>query len=216
MRLFALLLLVGVAQAQGLTTRAPGQAGQKRTNYAYPSNAISSGALPISPWVSSGGLSLVTTAGGPFGTSWTTYTSTLAGHVLNIPSVTVPSSTVAVFSVTAKKAAGTGKLSIYTYMATGSATECVCVRSDGGICAAALGFTNKGCVATATVSSTADFRIYVRQTSNSANTGVQVGLAPGEYGVGTGESTFAAPQLEVGVTKASAFCSTTTAARTCK
>ena len=67
MKLLALLLLVGVAQAQGITKYAPGQKTtqkQTRTNWAPQSNSLTTGSAATSPW-SGASLTMATVAGAP-------------------------------------------------------------------------------------------------------------------------------------------------------
>lgn len=211
-----LLLLVGVAQAQGLTTKAPGQAGQKRTNYAFQSNGMSSGAAMVAPWAAYlTGASTVNDGLVPGGGTWARITGSAANSVV-YQTVTTPNASV--FHVSAYLRSGTG-LGGLKVACTGGVvvSACTCTRSDGAACTAT--FPGSGgetqCEARMSDLTTAITRVEAHLTCASDRTSVSIQPMASDGATATTVDV-AGAQVEVGVTKASKLCVTTTAAKTCK
>jgi hypothetical protein len=220
MKLLALLLLLpSVTLGQGITKYRPGQKASARTNYALRSTALTVGAAGNSPWL----LITATAATGvetsAAGSQWSKITSAgAAGERIHYNNgVTVPSSNKIAVSVSARKAAGTGATMIAAYCADGlQPTACTCWRSDGGTCAASAASPfNDRCAASVSDLGTTEIRLGAIATCQTAGTTPWIMLYPvGATAAGT--TWFTDAQMEVNVSKPSAYCPTTAAAVTCK
>ena len=204
MRFFLILLLLPtLAFGQGLNKKGPGQkAGQVRTNYAKEADTIFN-----TPWLNFGTTAAADTA------PWTSVTSTNSGALRYQAITGMATSTKFVASVYAKKASGTGAAGMRS-QGPANIAACTCYRSDGGTCTAT--FSGIDCFIAVTDLGTTEVRLVSVYTTDSAGTGGQMTMIPGEWGVATGTTLFHGAQIESGVTRASKLCVTTTAAKTCK
>ena len=209
-------LLPTLALGQGLSTRAPGQTGQKRTNLLKQSNSASTSTSVVTPWTL-GSATVATIDAAPAyagGGTWVSVTNTNAYSVLT-QAVTIPSSASFILSAWTRKESGTGKASVVTTCKAQTPTVCSCLRSDGGTCTAKVVAVNY-CSATVTDLGTTPVRLTSIVTCTAALTATDAILGGGDWGTDTGTSSYTGAMLEVGVTKPSQICVTTTVARTCK
>jgi hypothetical protein len=219
MRILALLLLVGIAQAQGLNT-SPSGVSRSVINRVTQSNSISTSTSAVSPWtLSNATVSTTTSPLPPGGGTWAVLTSTTtAGQIYAalssyqnpiLSSKVVGSLWVIGSGVVAFEAAD-----CWVAPAT-IVTSCTCGRSDGGSCTATAVVGNRYC-RVITTAGASPVRVWGAAVCDGIPGGPGwISLFPGEPGVSTGTASFSGVQREFGVTKPGRLCVTTTTSKKC-
>lgn len=216
MRLLVILALLVTSPAlgQGLTTRAPGQTGQKRTNWILQSNSMSSGELAVSPW-SLNGATVTTVGGAPAsagGGTWAEVVSPTNGDYITQAFSTATTRDFVVSGWLAK-ASGTGEASL-AINCVSTPTVCTCSMSDGSACTGAN--LSVYCHAFAGAVGTTPVRMTVMVSCTDPTNSPAALIWGGHWTASAGTTRWTGIQVETGVTKASKICVTTTAAKTCK
>ena len=153
---------------------------------------------------------VATVAGGPTG-SWAEVTNTAsAGGPYTGGGAAFTSTATFSGSAWMAKASGTGYAGVAVGCGGGTPSTCTCTRSDGGSCATATHSTNY-CAADVADLGTTPIRLTATVVCSGALTGaptVALILFPGQRGVATGTTRFAAPQYEDAAAYGSSFIAT--------